>query len=62
MIRQIIGPKFELFKCQEISRNLFAKALQNWKISIKAYRNDYGNFDNYNETIKRDYNRSFVNR
>ncbi len=32
------------------------KALGNWKIYVKAYQNDYGNFDDYNKTIKRNYN------
>jgi len=32
------------------------KAQQNWKISVKYYQNDYGNFDDYNKTINRDYN------
>jgi len=31
------------------------KALQNLKISVKAYQNDYGNFDDYNETINVHY-------
>ncbi len=33
-----------------------SKALRNWKISVKAYQNDYGNFDNYNKTIISNYN------
>jgi len=33
------------------------KALRYKLFSIKAYQNDYGNYDNYNKTINCDYNR-----
>jgi len=35
---------------------MLIKALQNGKISAKAYQNNYGNFDDYNKTNNRDYN------
>ncbi len=55
-LKRLKNNDIEGWKFQPVLRVISTKALQNWKIFIKAYQNGYGSFDDSYKTINRDYN------